>query len=126
MTDAERRLWSALRHRRLQGHRFRRQQQIGHYIVDFFCPKTRLIIEVDGSQHADEDNAWYDYHRTKWLESRGYRVVRFTNYDVLKHPIQVVEAVSEVLAASPPIRPVGSANATPPVHLPPQGGKGKA
>lgn len=130
MTDAEQRLWSALRAGRLRGLRFRRQQPIGHYIADFFCAKTRLVIEVDGGQHSDEDALWYDYHRTKWLESKGYRVVRFANYDVLKHTSAVVERIWEEI--SPPVhcmREVGARVDSPPSvaplarQLPPQGGK---
>ena len=94
MTDAERRLWSGLRGRRLEGLKFRRQHQLGPYFVDFFCHEVRLVVEADGSQHHEEVQAWYDYHRTKWLESAGYRVVRFANYDILKHPAEVLEAIA--------------------------------
>jgi very-short-patch-repair endonuclease len=121
MTDAERRLWSALRQRRAEGFRFRRQQPIGWYIVDFFCPEARLVVEVDGSQHDDEERAWYDYRRTKWLQSKGYRVVRFTNYDVLRHPAEVTGAISDMLREAAP-HPARRRAAS---HLPPQGGKGK-
>jgi very-short-patch-repair endonuclease len=124
MTEAERRLWSALRGRRLRGFKFRRQQPLGIYIIDFFCPEARLIVEADGSQHDDEDQAWYDYGRTKWLKSRGYHVLRFRNYNILRYPSQVVEAIADALGQAP-IRPAGSADAAPSVHLPPQGGKGK-
>jgi very-short-patch-repair endonuclease len=123
MTDAEQRLWSALRNGRLQGFKFRRQQPIGHYIVDFFCAKARLIIELDGSQHDDEGRAWYDYRRTKWLTTKGYRVIRFRNYDVLRHPSQIIQAIALELRG-PPIRLTGAAHAAPAIHLPPQGGKG--
>ena len=123
MTEAERRLWSALRMGRVQGVKFRRQQPIGHYIVDFFSPQSKLIIEVDGGQHDDEEQAWYDYHRTKFLESRGYRVLRFKNRFILKHPFETIDIISQALAR-PPIRPAVSADATTSVHLPPQGGKG--
>ena len=79
-TDAEICLWSRLRRRQLGGFRFRRQQPIGPYIVDFFCPEARLIVEVDGGQHA---NSAADEIRTRWIEERGYRVIRFWNNDVL-------------------------------------------
>ena len=94
MTEAERRLWSGLRDRRLEGPKFRRQQQIGPYYADFFCHEASLVVEADGSQHYDEDELWYDYHRTKWLESAGYAVVRFSNREVLKHPAEVFSAIA--------------------------------
>jgi very-short-patch-repair endonuclease len=67
-TDAEIRLWSRLRRKQLEGFRFRRQHPLGPYVVDFFCAPAKLIVEVDGGQHADEGEA-----RTNWLEARGYR-----------------------------------------------------
>jgi very-short-patch-repair endonuclease len=73
-TDAEIRLWSRLRRRQLEGFRFRRQQPMGSYIVDFFCPDAKLIVEVDGGQHAESTT---DERRTQWLEAQGYHVVRF-------------------------------------------------
>lgn len=125
MTEAERRLWSAIRHRRLNRYKFRRQQQIGHYIVDFYCPEARLVIEVDGSQHSNEEQAWYDYRRSSWLKSKSYRILRFTNHDVLRHPVEVVEAIWEALVR-PPIRPAVSAEAATAVHLRRRGGKGNS
>jgi very-short-patch-repair endonuclease len=77
-TDAEIRLWSRLRGKQLAGFRFRRQHPLGPYVVDFFCAEAKLIVEVDGGQHADDGEA-----RTRWLEARGYRVIRFWNNDVL-------------------------------------------
>ena len=94
MTDAERRLWNGLRDRRLEGLKFRRQQPLGSYFVDFFCFEATLIVEADGSQHWDEDEAWYDYHRTKWLESEGYRVIRFDNRTILKYPAEVLVTIA--------------------------------
>jgi len=102
MTQAERRLWSALRNRRAGGFRFRRQHQIGFYIVDFFCPETGLIIEADGAQHDDDEQAWYDYRRTQWLKTKGYRVLRFRNLDVLHHPYQVIQTIEEALRETAP------------------------
>lgn len=80
-TEAEARLWQAVRARRLMGLRFKRQVPIEPYIVDFLCPEHRLVIELDGSQH--QDAVAYDERRTWHLQERGYRVVRFTNDDVL-------------------------------------------
>lgn len=79
-TDAERRLWGALRDRRLGSFKFRRQHRLGRFIVDFIYFECRLIIEADGGQHADNP---YDETRTAWLEQQGWRVVRFWNSDIL-------------------------------------------
>jgi very-short-patch-repair endonuclease len=94
MTDAERRLWTALRDRRLAGYRFRRQHPIGRFIVDFACTRHRLVVELDGGQHAD--NA-ADVHRTGFLEREGWRVVRFWNNDVLGNTEGVIETVLAAL-----------------------------
>ena len=99
-TDAERKLWALLRRKRMKL-RFRRQQPIGPYVADFFCPSAKLIIELDGSQHADDEHRLKDARRTQWLESRGYRVLRFWNLDVLKTPEMVMETVAGVLEGSP-------------------------
>ena len=79
-TEAERRLWYALRDRRMQTLKFRRQAPIGPYIVDFLCIAHRLIVEADGSQHAESKR---DAVRDAWLASNGYRVLRFGNHDIL-------------------------------------------
>jgi adenine-specific DNA-methyltransferase len=81
MTDAEVRLWQALRMHQLKEARFRRQHAIGSYIVDFCAPRKKLIIEVDGGQHLEQ--AGYDEKRTAFLDEKGYRVLRFWNHDVL-------------------------------------------
>lgn len=94
MTDAERVLWSRLRKRQLEGYRFRRQYPLGRYIVDFICLQQRLVIEIDGGQHNDQQT--YDDMRTTWLEAQGYRVLRFWNNDVLDY----TEAVVEIIAAA--------------------------
>ncbi|MCY4572641.1 MAG: endonuclease domain-containing protein [Gemmatimonadetes bacterium] len=90
-TDAERMLWSRLRDRRLRGIKFRRQAQIGQYIVDFLCMERRLIIELDGGHHADQRDS--DDARTRALESDGFRVLRFWNNEVLREPDSVLEAI---------------------------------
>ncbi|MBN1367235.1 MAG: endonuclease domain-containing protein [Dehalococcoidales bacterium] len=81
-TDAERKLWSQLRNGHLNGVKFRRQQPIGNYIVDFISFDKKLIVEVDGGQHNDLFKMKEDQERTDYLESRDYRVVRFWNNDV--------------------------------------------
>ena len=93
-TDAERLLWAWLR-RRAAGPKFRRQQPIGSYIVDFVSFESRLIVEVDGGQHA-LDTA-YDSARTAWLESQGYRVLRFWDNEVLKEIDAVADAIWQAL-----------------------------
>jgi very-short-patch-repair endonuclease len=109
LTDAERKLWRKLRYRQVGGYRFRRQVPIGPYIVDFACLSHRLLIEIDGSQH--DDNIAYDQARTRWLESRSYRVLRFWNGDVLQDIDGVLEAIHRVLLETPHPNP------------PPQGGR---
>ena len=95
LTDAERALWRRLRYRQLRGFRFRRQAPIGPYIVDFVCFERRLVIEVDGGQHAQAEEA--DRERSRWLEGEGFRVLRFWNHHVLQAPDAVMEAVWEAL-----------------------------
>jgi very-short-patch-repair endonuclease len=94
-TDAERRLWFYLRNRRLVGCKFRRQQPLGIYIVDFVCFERKLIVEADGGQHADD--VTYDDARTKYLESRGYRVIRCWNNEILANTEGVLSKIAEAL-----------------------------
>lgn len=94
MTDAEHALWRALRGRRLEGFKFRRQHVIGPYIADFACIRRRLVIEADGGQHAESKS---DERRTAWLESEGWRVLRFWNNDILSNIEGVQERILEIL-----------------------------
>ena len=80
-TEAEARLWNQIRSRRLGGTKFRRQVPMGGFIADFLCTEAKLIIEIDGSQHAESD---YDVARSAELKLRGFRVLRFWNDDVLR------------------------------------------
>ncbi len=91
MTDAERHLWAKIRMKQLKGYQFYRQKPIGDYIVDFFCPRAKLVIEVDGSQHFSDEMTEYDRIRNEYLSSLGLRVLRFTNIDVLTHIKSIVE-----------------------------------
>jgi very-short-patch-repair endonuclease len=91
MTDAERLLWSRLRRKQLHGHMFRHQAPIPPYIVDFACLTIKLVIEVDGGQH--NVNKVADDRRTAWLESQGYKVMRFWNNEVLQNLDGVLEAI---------------------------------
>ena len=81
MTDAERVLWQRLKAKQLDRFKFRRQEQIGRFIVDFVCFEKRIVIEADGGQHAVE--RLKDEERTQWLNSQGYTVLRFWNNDIL-------------------------------------------
>lgn len=81
-TEQEQKLWKLLRDRQLKNYKFRRQYPIGEYIVDFICREKHLIIEIDGGQHNTETNIAYDNQRTVFLESKGYKVIRFWNNDV--------------------------------------------
>ena len=83
MTNAERKLWAALRGKQLDGLRFRRQHPIGVYVVDFVCLERRLVIKVDGGPHGERKQAAFDRQRTEWLTAEGYYVLRFWNRDVM-------------------------------------------
>ena len=82
MTKQERILWQFLRKKSIYGLKFRRQYPIGNYIVDFICNAKKLIIEIDGGQHNEDKNIIYDNERTKYLETKGYKVIRFWNHDI--------------------------------------------
>lgn len=90
-SDAERKLWLAVRNRQQGGLKFRRQVSIGPYVADFACVEAGLVIELDGSQHADA--VAYDERRTRFLESEGYRVLRFTNHDALTNFDGMIETI---------------------------------
>jgi len=114
-TEAERALWRVLRNKRLAGWKFKRQQPLGRYIVDFVCFEARLIVEADGSQHLD---SVHDARRDAWLQAQGFRLLRFWNNDILARPDGVLTAVLAALdghyadVALPPL----------PQPLPRQGG----
>jgi very-short-patch-repair endonuclease len=95
MTDAERHLWAKIRMKQLKGYQFYRQKPVGDFIVDFFCPKAKLVIEIDGSHHLIGETVEYDRIRDDYLSSLGLRVLRFTNNDVLSHTNGVVEKIAE-------------------------------
>ena len=96
-TDAERRLWYQVRDRRLEGWKFRRQVPIGPFVADFVCADARLVVEIDGGQHGEREER--DMARTAYLESCGYRVVRFWNNEVMADIEGVLTALT--LALSP-------------------------
>lgn len=107
MTEAEKTLWYFLRNRRLKGYKFRRQKPIGKFIVDFVCTAPKLIVEVDGGQHAV--NTGHDARRTAYLQQKGYRVLRFWNHDVLREKEVVLKKIlAELRTPSPrPSPPLG-------------------
>jgi len=94
-TDAEQKMWQQLRNRRLAGHKFRRQHPIPPYFVDFVCLEKSLVVEIDGSQHLEQETA--DRFRTAYLEQNGYGVLRFWNHEVLCHTDKVVEQILRYL-----------------------------
>ncbi len=93
-TEAEYRLWGDLRNRQLNGYKFSRQIPIGVYIVDFVCREQRLVVELDGSQHAENER---DERRTEWLNGQGYSVLRFWNAEILQERGAVLDTILAVL-----------------------------
>ena len=96
-TDAERILWTRLRSKQLTGTKFRRQQPVGPYIVDFITFESRLVIEIDGGQHNQDTMRNEDEKRTTWLQRRGYKVVRFWDNEVLQNIDGVLEKILAAL-----------------------------
>jgi adenine-specific DNA-methyltransferase len=113
MTDAERTLRRHLRLRQFAGYKFRRQQPIGKYIVDFVCFERKLVIELDGSQHSEE--VVYDLERSAWLEEQGFRILRFWDNQVFNETDGVKEAS---------IGALNNPSHTPTLILPHKGGGG--
>src|SRR5579872_3683310 len=117
MTDAERKLWFALRDRRFQSFKFRRQVPIGPYVADFMSYASRLVVEVDGGQHAEPGR---DARRDRWLAENNFRVVRFWNNEVLRNLEGVLTALADELTNTP--HPASRLGSTPPS---PARGEGK-
>ena len=95
MSEAEAKLWQHLRAGRLNGHKFRRQQPMGNYIVDFMCVTPKLIVEADGGQHTER--AAYDHARTAYLNGLGFTVLRFWNHEILQQTNDVLAEILRVL-----------------------------
>jgi len=93
MTDTERFLWSRIRGKQLNGYQFYRQRPIGNFIVDFYCPAARLVIELDGGQHFEEEGKTMDMLRDDYLRGIGIRVLRFSDRDVFKNIEGVIEEI---------------------------------
>ncbi|WP_375158653.1 endonuclease domain-containing protein [Bradyrhizobium sp. RDT46] len=92
-TPHERMLWRALKDLPMDGSHFRRQAPIGPYVVDFFCPAKRLIIELDGGHHDEDATAAHDRERQRWLENEGYRIIRFWNSELSNDLTAVMERI---------------------------------
>jgi very-short-patch-repair endonuclease len=118
--EPERRLWSLLRGKQVAGLRFRRQQTIGPYIVDFYCSAAKLIVELDGDQHGEDRHVAYDAGRTRWLAGNGYRVLRFSNTEFLRDPQLVLDGIWRAIEESgvPLPEPVSALCASPGSTLP--------
>ena len=116
-TEAETKLWGLLRAKRLENFKFRRQFPIGSIIADFACPAARLIVEADGSQHAENE---YDDRRTKWLEAQGWQVMRFWNAEILTNSDGVMRTIYAALTS--PLPPTAKTRRAPPS---PARGEGK-
>ena len=98
MTKEEKKLWySFLQHHPLH---FYRQRTIGNYVVDFYCAKAKLVIEVDGSQHYEESGLKKDAERTRFLESKGLSVIRLTNNEINRNLKEVCEYIDQIVSAS--------------------------
>jgi very-short-patch-repair endonuclease len=109
LTNAERILWNQLRLKQVGGHKYRRQHPLGNYIVDFVCLEKRLVIELDGGQHAEQ--SLYDENREAWIISQGYQVLRFWNNQIFNELDAVKQTIYKNLNAPHP-------------SLPPQRGEG--
>ena len=96
-TDAEQKLWSHVRRKQLLDVQFYRQKPMGEFIVDFYAPAAKLVIELDGSQHLEPTQQAYDQQRSAFLQQQGLRVLRFSNLDVLQQIESVMTAIFEAL-----------------------------
>jgi very-short-patch-repair endonuclease len=104
-TEAEKKIWSCLRNGQLHGLKFFRQYSVGPYIIDFYCPKLRLAIELDGGQHAQDDKRQYDAERSAYLNKQLIDVLRFWNHEVLGDIEAVLGRVVERITPPRPLLP---------------------
>jgi very-short-patch-repair endonuclease len=93
LTTAKAFFWLRLKNKQLAGRRFKRQVSVGHYIVDFYCPSEKLVIELDGQRHFTTAGYKYDQHRDKYLNSLGLRVIRFENKEVFQNLQEVLDDI---------------------------------
>ena len=103
-TDAERKIWSRLRNKQVDGLKFYRQYSIGSYVLDFFCPMRRLAIEIDGGQHNEDGERVHDAKRTDYLAQQGIQVIRFWNNDVMMNIDGALETI--LIAITPSNSPL--------------------
>lgn len=99
LTPAETLLWQALRNKQLAGLKFRCQHPVGNFILDFYCPSLKLVIEVDGAIHHDRID--YDTERSQKLSQHGYQVLRFSNAEIINHLPQVLSKIHQFAIANP-------------------------
>jgi very-short-patch-repair endonuclease len=104
MTEAESILWAKIRNKRIRGFIFYRQKPFGEYIVDFYCPRAKLVIELDGSQHFNKTNMENDKLRDEIINNLGFRVLRFTNAEVLTDIESVIKCIDSKIPLYPPLR----------------------
>ena len=100
MTEAEQLLWMHLRRKQVRGVQFYRQKPIGNYVVDFYAPRAKVVIEVDGSQHLQPDAAKADAKRDRYLSTLGLNVLRFDNLQVLRETDSVLDAIDRAVRKS--------------------------
>jgi len=106
-TDAEKVLWNILRNKQMGGYKFFRQYGIGCYIVDFYCPMLKMVVEADGGQHFSEEGIKYDHQREEFLKKMGIKVIRFNNLDVLKNREGIFEYIQKELPLTPSLKKEG-------------------
>ena len=104
MTKAEKQLWWMLRYKQLEGLRFRRQVPLGPYYADFFCPKARLVVELDGASHSTDAQIAHDEKRDHWFQSQGIRVFRISNREFYERPDEIADAIYRAATAPHPSR----------------------
>ena len=97
MTDSEAVLWSRLRGKQFEGIQFYRQKPIGNFIVDFYAPKAKLVLEIDGSQHLEEEGIQKDQNRDRYLAGLGLKILRFSSRDVLVETDSVLEIIFQTI-----------------------------
>ena len=110
-TEAEKMLWNVLSNKGIDNYKFRRQHIIGEYIVDFVCLEKRLIIEVDGSIHNQPEQIEHDKKRTEWLESKGFRIVRYSNRQIVNDILNSAESIRKELSTNLVALPSGAGGA---------------
>jgi very-short-patch-repair endonuclease len=98
-TEAEEKLWLAVKNNQIEGFKFRRQHPLSFYIADFYCHALKLVIEIDGGYHLTEEQQLLDEERTKNIEFQGLKVIRFTNEEVLAQLPEVIDKIKAFIAA---------------------------